>query len=413
MAVDEIARVLFQSVEKTMGVNEPNLLKPFLVFIAILFLTCRVYGQDLVVHNSKGLRSALKTVKPGTTITLMPGQYRGGISLSGISGQKNAPITLSGRNKHKPPVFVGGNEALHLSNCSHIVIRNIRVRGYPVNGINIDDGGTYSTPSKHIVLENVTIQNTGPTGNHDALKMSGVDHFVIRNCTFRGWGGSAIDMVGCHHGVVEDCQFFGAKGFSQSTGIQMKGGTTHILVRQSFFKNAGYRAINLGGRTGLKYFRPRVDGYEAKNITVAGNRFVGSEAPLAWVTADGGHVHHNTFMFPGKWVLRILQETSNPDFKPCGNGVFENNLIVFDKRVRVFVNVGPGTDPQSFLFSRNAWHQTDGSRKPALPVAEQNGIYLANMKLKHPETKQMMITSQDPRLVDIGADAYEAQKDTQ
>ena len=59
----------------------------------------------------------------------------------------------------------------------------------------------------------MTILETGPKGNHDALKMSGVDHFTVRKCHFEAWGGSGIDMVGCHHGVVEDCTFVGREGF--------------------------------------------------------------------------------------------------------------------------------------------------------------------------------------------------------
>ena len=96
--------------------------------------------------------------------------------------------------------------------------------GFPTNGINIDDGGSYDTPAHHIILENVTILETGPKGNHDALEMSGVDHFVVRKCRFEGWGGSGIDMVGCHNGIVEDCTFTGQPGFSQSNGVQLKGG---------------------------------------------------------------------------------------------------------------------------------------------------------------------------------------------
>lgn len=373
---------------------------------ALVFFQFRVCGGEVSVRTSDALRSALETAEPGTTITLAPREYRGGVYVSGISGKEGAAIIICGGDEDEPPVFTGGNSAIHLSDCNHITIRNITVRGYPGNGINIDDGGTFETPSTQIILENVTIEETGPTGNHDALKMSGVYDFAVRNCTIRGWGGSAIDMVGCHRGVVEGCRLFGAEGFSQATGVQMKGGTTDILVCNSFFDNAGTRAINLGGSTGLKYFRPRVPDYEAKDITIAGNRFVGSGAPVAWVTADGGHVHHNTFVFPHKWILRILQETSSPKFKPCHGGVFENNLVVYDSRVGVFVNVGPGTNPDSFSFRGNAWYQVDGTRKPVLPAKEEDGVYQVDPELKHIHTEKMVITSDDPRLEGIGAGAY-------
>lgn len=337
-------------------------------------------AEEIRVANTVELRAALVHLAPGVTVLLSPGVYEGGLYLPNVSGTEGAPIVIQGADPNAPPIFRGGGgQAFHLADCSHIVLRNMRVEGFAGNGINIDDGGSFATPSHHITLENVMILETGPKGNHDALKMSGVDHFVVRNCRFEAWGGSAIDMVGCHHGVVEECTFFGREGFSQDNAVQLKGGTADVLVQCCLFKNAGQRAINLGGSTGLSFFRPGVQGYEAKDITISGNRFEGSLAPVAWVTADGGHVHHNTIVLPEKWVLRILQETEDPQFMPCHGGIFEDNLVFYDSRVQIFVNVGPRTSPGTFAFARNAWCDVEGSRRPSLPVSEQNGVYLSKV----------------------------------
>ena len=91
-----------------------------------------------------------------------------------------------------------------------------------MNGINIDDAGDKTKPAHGILIEDCSISDIGPRGNFDALKMSGVDRFLVRRCKFSGWGGSGIDMVGCHDGKVEDCQFTGKDGFSQSNAVQMK-----------------------------------------------------------------------------------------------------------------------------------------------------------------------------------------------
>ncbi len=360
------------------------------------------FAGEISALSKEELVGALAKAEAGTVIKLMPGEYKGGIFIREVKGEEGLPVIISGNDKENPPVFIGGGrEAMHLTDCEYIVLKDITIREYPENGINIDDGATPETPAKHIMLENVTIENIGPTGNSDALKLSGVEHFFVKNCTFKGWGGSAIDMVGCHNGVIDNCDFLGIKEYSQNTGIQMKGNSTNIFVKNSFFKDAGQRAINIGGVTGLEFFRPYVAGFEAKDITIAGNRFVGSEAAIAWVTANGGHVYHNTFLFPEKWVLRILQETEDTNFEPCHGGIFEKNLIVFDKRVKVFVNVGANTNPKSFKFSNNAWYQVDGFRKPSLPVREEKGVYWVNPKLQ-----DMKIISKDPRFSDIGADVY-------
>jgi hypothetical protein len=356
--------------------------------LVCLLLACApssVRAVEVRVTNSEQLRAAIGQLAPGTTLLLAPGVYEGGLYLDKVAGTQDAPVAIMGQDANNPPIFRGGGgTAMHLADCNYLTLRNLHVEGYSGNGINIDDGGSFETPAHHILLENVTILKTGPTGNHDALKMSGVDQFTVRKCHFEAWGSSGIDMVGCHHGVVEDCTFVGCEGFSQDNAVQLKGGTSDVLVQCCSFTNAGQRAINLGGSTGLQFFRPSVGDYEAKDITIAGNRFTGSLSPVAWVTADGGHVHHNTIILPDNWVLRILQETRDPQFKPCHGGLFEHNLVLYDSRVQVFVSVGPGTAPETFRFRRNVWCDVEGCRKPQLPTAEEDGTYLC----------------------DIGADAY-------
>jgi hypothetical protein len=378
------------------------------VFLALCWVAAfpGISGRagEIRASGDAELRTALGRLEPGATVLIAPGSYRGGLYVSGAAGTPERRITIRGADPARPPVFSGGKEALHLADCSYLTLADLEVRGCTSNGINVDDGGTKETPSRGVVIENVKILDTGPEGNHDALKMSGVDGFTVRGCTFSGWGGSGIDMVGCHDGVVEKCRFEGKPGFSQSNAVQMKGGTARILVHMNFFRDAGQRGINLGGSTGLQYFRPEVGDCEAREITVAGNRFAGGLCALAWVTADGGRVHHNTIYLPEKWVLRVLQETSDGKFKPCRAGVFERNLVVFDRRVSTFVNVGPGTQPESFVFRENAWFEAGGSRRPQLPVEETGSVCGVDPKIEKPGTAEMRAT--EPKVAGYGADAY-------
>jgi hypothetical protein len=348
-----------------------------MVLISVLMLFSYAEAAEIRVADSPSLRTALGQLVPGTTLLLEPGTYEGGLYVQ-AAGTEQAPIVIQGADPNRPPVFQKGGSALHFSDCRYVTLRSIRVEGFPGNGINIDDGGSFETPSDHIVLENVTILEIGPKGNRDALKMSGVDHFAVRRCHFEAWGGSGIDMVGCHHGVVEDCTFKGRAGYSQDNAVQLKGGSEDVLVQCCLFLEAGQRSINVGGSTGLQFFRPKVGDYEAKNITVAGNRFERCLSPIAWVTADGGHVHHNTIVLPDRWILRILQETTDPQFQPSHGGLFEHNLVIYDSRAQFFVNIGPGTAPETFMFRNNAWCDVEGRRRPTLPVVEADGVYFSN-----------------------------------
>jgi len=357
----------------------------FIAVSSCLFLLSTVaWANEAMVSSRKELIEAVSTATPGTTIKIAPGKYAGGIRIRELKGTTDHPITIVAQEANDRPVFEGGQSGLQLTKCEHVILKQLKIKGATGNGINIDDGGNANSPAYHITLEDLDILETGPKGNRDGIKLSGLDQFVVRLCRIAGWGGSAIDMVGCHHGIVEQCQFEGREGFSQSNAVQMKGGSSDLVVRKNVFRNVGHRSINIGGNTGLDYFRPAATDYEATRIEVAGNQFLGSMAPIVWATSRGGYVHHNTIVHPSKWVLRILQENNTEPFAPSQGGRFENNVIVCNQSVRVPVNIGGGTAPETFAFKDNYW-LTSSNRPPQLPTAETGGehaLYRTNLDLE-------------------------------
>ena len=91
---------------------------------------------------------------------------------------------------------------------------------------------------------------------------------------------------------------------------------------------------------------------------------------------------NNTIVSPEKWVMRILQETVDPDrFEPCGNNVFRNNIIYKSNAVSTDCNIGSNTAPETFLMSNNLWYNFDNSGNSApnsLPVSDDNNIIGSN-----------------------------------
>ncbi|AMV37936.1 right-handed parallel beta-helix repeat-containing protein [Planctomyces sp. SH-PL62] len=335
---------------------------------------------DADVSNDAQLRRAVADAKPGTTIRIAPGRYAGGLSLHDLHGREGAPIVIRGADPKRPPVFQGKSFGFHVSKASHVELRDLVVAGSTDNGINIDDGGKLESPSHHIVLQGLTVRDIGPGGNHDGIKLSGLADFRVEGCTLERWGGggSGIDMVGCRKGEIVDCTF--RHGDEEgSSGVQAKGGTRDVAIRRCRFENAGERAVNLGGSTDLPYFRPRPQGFEAKDLLVENCVFIGSSSPIAFVGVDGAVVRRNTFHRPRRWVFRILQETREPGFVPSRKGRFVDNLIVYrTDELRAPVNVGGGTAPETFTISGNAWYALDApgrSRPRDLPVPETDGVY--------------------------------------
>jgi hypothetical protein len=359
---------------------------------------CQAAGPTVTIRSSEELKQALGMAPPGGVIRLAPGDYQGNVSISGRSGAPGNPIVIEGADPKNPPVFKGGTEALHFTSCAHIVIRNIALTGQGDNGINIDDGNTIGS-AHHFLLENIAVSDTGPQGNHDCFKFSGLDDFEMRNCTCHGWGGSSIDMVGCHRGLIEGCTFTGKAGCQQYSGPQIKGGSREITVRSCLFDQCSERCVQAGGSTGDPFFRPLDAPYEAADITVEGCTFIGGETPIAITGVEGAVFRYNTVYNPGKYFCRILQEGNRA---PSQKGRVERNIFVFRPGIGG-VNVGPGTKPETFVFVENAWFAmgNPGASKPSLPTPEQGGVYGIDPRLEAPDKGLF-------KPLQAGADAYGA-----
>jgi hypothetical protein len=341
-------------------------------------------GDGSVDRPFQTIRRAAQDATPGAAIRLLPGTYPGDTRLERLVGTAEAPIWIGGVPGRERPVISGGRQGLHLSRVRYLVVENLVVTGATANGINCDDGGDYANPeaTRFVVFRHLRIQDIGTGGNQDGLKLSGVrDYWVLDSWFARtGAGGSGIDHVGCHRGAIARC-WFEDMG---SNAIQCKGGSEDIEIRRSHFVRGGARAINIGGSTGLEFFRPPLSeeapNIEARNIRVLANVFEGSDAPVAFVGAVDCLVANNTIVDPGRWLFRILQETVSRDgheFLPCGDSRFINNLVMFERsQISAHVNIGSNTDPGSFTFAHNLWYARDNPRQsqPALPAPEIGGI---------------------------------------
>jgi hypothetical protein len=337
-----------------------------------------------VVRDDDGLRKAAAALRPGSILRLAPGNYRPGVNVRDARGTPDAPIVIEGLDPRSPPVFQGGSQAWHLSRVSHLTLRWMHFRGQQHNGINVDDGGTQATPSHDVNLSHLHVEDTGPNGNFDGIKCSGVERLRILDCRIAGWGGQAIDFVGCRNSEIARCEIIGKPGFSQHTGPQFKGGSSDVWIHHCLLQNAGQRPIQAGGSTGLDYFRPLGAPYEARRIRIEDNRIIGGDCAVAFTGADDCDFSHNTIVRPDKWVFRILQESRGERFVRCGDNRISNNLIVFERaKVRDIANIGPDTRPETFGFHGNHWFAQDApeSSRPKLPAKETDGVHGIDPKL--------------------------------
>jgi hypothetical protein len=369
------------------------LLLPLLAFYTGLSAATLHIGAGQTYPN---LTAAAAVAQPGDTLLLHAGTYPGGLFIANLKGTPAQWITI----KNAPGASVvleGGGNAIQFTDPAYLHISGLIFQHQTGNGLNMDDGGTYDTPAHHVVFEGCTFRDMSATGNNDLLKLSGLDYFEVRNCLFQNGaaGGSGIDMVGCHWGKIAGNRFENMG----SNAIQCKGGCENLRIEGNFFKNCGQRTLNIGGSTGLQFFRPDTAHFEAARVKVFSNIIIGSLAPVAFVGAVGVEVAHNTIYRPDKWAIRILQETVDTSrFLPCGDNVFRNNLIVLSNANPLVTNIGPNTAPETFTFSNNLWFHADNPNwsGPDIPVVESDPVLNQNPLLLDPGNEDFGIPSGSP-----------------
>ena len=370
-----------------------------LSFLFALFLPLSLSAA--VRHVGPGqtyanLALAVAVVQPGDTIVVHAGTYPGGLYFSNLQGTASQWITIRSA-PGETVIFEGGGNAIQLSDPAYLRLEGLIFQHQTGNGFNTDDGGTYDSPAHHVVFDGCIFRDISATGNNDLLKLSGLDSFVVRNCQFLNGsaGGSGADMVGCHSGVFEN-NYFENQG---SNCIQAKGGTAWIRIEGNFFKDGGQRALNLGGSTGLQFFRPDTAHYEAAYLQVYANIFVGSWAPIAYTGSVHVEVVNNTFYQPEIWVIRILQETVDPTrFLECGDNSFINNIIYLDHNLNTETNIGSNTRPETFLFSNNLWYNATlpNWTGPDIPTPDPNQMLNLDPLFLDPANDDFSISTGSP-----------------
>lgn len=350
-------------------------------FLASLFVLAEATATDILVTNEAEFAAALSSAQDGDRILLAPGTYNGGFFQSGLYG-----VTIRSQFENNPAIISGGTNAIQLSDATMLTIEHLICEGQTGNGLNIDDGGSFETPSSDVTLRNIIVRDMNANGNNDGIKLSGVTGFVISGVQVTNWGegGSAVDTVGSHNGLIQNSFFHHDAIGSVGSGIRPKGGSKNIIIRANRLELPGTngRAIQAGGSTGAQFFRfiDGDSGYEADEIRVEGNVVVNGSSSFSFVNIDGGHFHHNYAYRPDDWLIRILNENQGNSIVDTKNGLLEDNVMVFNDTGTEFntaVNIGPETEPATFMFLRNQWYNIadPANSVPNLPSTEIGGIY--------------------------------------
>jgi len=345
-------------------------------------------GQGSEASPYATIGYAAQQAVPGTAVRVHAGTY-GSVWIENLAGAADAPIWIGGAPGEARPVISGGGDGVGLVQVAYLVIHDLEVTGASANGINAADGGDRDNElaTHHLVFRDLYIHDIGSGGNEDCLKLSGVnDHVVVDSELARcgGDGASGIDQVGCHRGLI-------ARNYVHEMAVggncvQAKGGSADIEFRWNRLESCGALGVKMGGNTGDDYYRPSLSttetNSEASDIRAIANAIVGAEASISYSSCVGCAAVNNTIVDPDQWIARILQTRASDatyTFEPCSDGRFVNNLVFYDRSLLSEwedINVGAGTEPDSFLFSHNLWyaHDEPGASAPTLPGTVEGDV---------------------------------------
>ncbi|MEQ6340766.1 MAG: hypothetical protein M3A44_03720 [Gammaproteobacteria bacterium] len=143
-------------------------------------LVFSLHIQADVFEGSPGnYRELLKGLKPGDTLLLAPGEYRQGLPVHNLSGEKESPIIISGPKSGPRPIFFASPErnTVSIVNASFVTIRNLELngQGLPVDGVKAEGHAEWT---HHITLENLIIR--GHDNNQQTVGIS-------TKCPAWGW----------------------------------------------------------------------------------------------------------------------------------------------------------------------------------------------------------------------------------
>lgn len=208
-------------------------------------------ASSVTVSTSSGLKSALANAKPGTTITLRDGVYKGAF-VATVSGTATSPITLKGS---RLAVLSTGSRSSGYG--LHLKAAHWKLTGFSVStakkGIMLDN-------ADHAVIDGVEVRRTGHEGIH---LRKGSARVTVRNSFVHSTGletaaygegiyigsaksnwrsvtGSSTKPDPSNYAVIT------GNTISSTTaeGIDAKEGTVGGVISNNVFTNAGSSGAN-------------------------------------------------------------------------------------------------------------------------------------------------------------------------
>jgi len=157
------------------------------VAAALLLLASRAAAAQPARHRLRGdagnYRERIRSLRPGDTLQLAPGEYTRGLPLHGLVGTEEEPIVIEGPAAPRRAVFFArlGAHTISLLDSAHVVVRNLMLdgRGAAVDAVRAEGHARWA---HHITLEGLTIVNHGASQQNSGISTKcAAWGWVVRN----------------------------------------------------------------------------------------------------------------------------------------------------------------------------------------------------------------------------------------
>jgi hypothetical protein len=283
----------------------------------------------------------------------------------------------------------GGRHGVLLRRMQHVVVQDLIITGATLHGIEASgvrgEEGAPARQALSLTIRHVTVTHVGPIGRRNGVLLRDLDRVVIEQCTFEGWGGSAIELVACNDVTIEKCTFTGLEDYSQMNAVQARAGSERVNIENCVMIDAGVTAVAMGGQSAREEFRGPVAANprpEASRVRMTRNLIRGGHSAVAFINCDHCIARNNTIVRPQRWVYLILDHDF-PHVSPSRRCTFASNLI----------NWHPG-DLQRFS------HLRDGAAASGLTL-DQNLWWSADLEKARSRLGELAGSSQFPQVMDL------------
>lgn len=312
-------------------------------------------GSEISPFHS--IQAAVNAATPGTMIVVEPGTYTENVKIpQNKGGTTSAPVWLVARDglgSVQVNAADSGKPVIQALGVDNYVIKDLSLSG-GYDGIQFSQSGTdFSNLVNNVVIEHNSITNV----SHDGIKVGQAYNVYVGGNTISNVAQEeGIDFVAVTNAVIEDNEV--SHIGSTAAAIFAKGGSTNIQILGNYVHDVAADGISAGGNTDASSFRPGYTGYEAKNVTVSGNRVenVGKQ-PVSVRGATGVLISGNYLQAESTHGDAVYVTTGNPKAQKIAysSDVTISGNVLSDAKTVTKVDAGNNNSVKQSDNSATSW----------------------------------------------------------